>query len=74
MVRDREAALNDLKTTVNSPGYAMLRERMETMLEQQRMRLEGDQSDKSTVECRASIQTLRRVLNLPEILRNELSA
>ena len=60
-------AINELK---ESPGYALVVERIQETLEQLRNDLEKGASDSTRGQCKA----LRMVLTIPEILKSEIQA
>jgi len=64
-------ALNELPMIT---GYQLLEARIRSELERRRMELERTMDALNTAECRGKIQSLRTVLALPGILRDEIKA
>lgn len=65
--------MDALEDMVRSPGYAMLRKRIEDTIVTRQRALESDMDENRTNVERGSIRALRLVLTLPAILKTEIT-
>jgi len=67
-----EQDLDRLKECVDSPGYKLITERLQELLEQQRCRLEAPElTDGMMRRGQGVIYAFRALLNLPQIMIDE---
>jgi hypothetical protein len=62
---------DSIRELLRSPGWFLMRRRVEELLEQSKFLLEETQPEMSTAEARGRIRALRQVLLLPEVLLQE---
>ena len=64
--------LDFLDELIESPGWELLRARLELQLIRECDELERDSSEVESAKSRGAIRTLRLALGLPQMMRDEL--
>lgn len=70
---EKSQAKHELDQTLKSKGWALIEARILDMIERHQTELETDLPWEETIAVRKKVATLRLVLQVPEILRAELS-
>jgi hypothetical protein len=70
-LRRDQLDIDHLQSTLESPGFQLLREKQQQMLQQLLKQLETEREDVRYVQ--GQIHALRRVFELPEILTKEIA-
>jgi hypothetical protein len=66
------ADADDLDALIDSPGWALVKERIELQLDRERSELERDLPERDTARIRGAIRQLLIVHKLPELMRDEI--